>query len=262
MPTALVTGATAGIGLSFAKRLALEFHDLVLVARDAGRLDAVAKELTDTHGIDVEVISADLSTDEGCAAVEARLADADRPVDVLVNNAGIGLRGSFLSNDVEDEERLLRLNVRAVMRLTHAALPAMVARGKGDVVNVSSVAAFGPVSPGYTYAASKAWVNNFSESLHVAMRRKGVRVMALCPGFVRTEFHGRAGIPMDKLKTWQWLDAETVVRIALGDLRRGRAISTPTVQYKVLGGVVRHAPRPLFRRWVGGFARRAGRPSD
>jgi short-subunit dehydrogenase len=94
------------------------------------------------------------------------------------------------------------------------------------------------------------------------MRRKGVRVMALCPGFVRTEFHGRAGIPIDKLKTWQWLDAETVVRIALGDLRRGRAVSTPTVQYKVLGGVVRHTPRPLLRRWVGGFARRAGRPSD
>jgi short-subunit dehydrogenase len=259
MPTALVTGATAGIGAAFARRLAVEFHDLVLVARDAKRLASVAAELRDAHGVSVEVLSADLATDEGCGAVEARLADAERPIDVLVNNAGIGLRDSFLRNNVEDEERMLRLNVRAVMRLTHAALPVMVARGRGDVVNVSSVAGFGPTAPGSTYSATKAWVINFSESLHLAVRAKGVRVVALCPGFVRTEFHARAGIPTSSIKDRLWLDADSVARAALADLRRGRAVSTPSLQYKVLGGLVRHVPRPIFMRVIGTAARRAGR---
>jgi short-subunit dehydrogenase len=259
MPTALVTGATAGIGAAFARRLAVEFHDLVLVARDAQRLESFAAELRDAHGVEVEILPADLATDEGCGAVEVRLADADRPVDLLVNNAGIGLRGTFLRNSVEDEDRLLRINVRAVMRLTHAALPMMVVRGRGDVVNVSSVAGFGPTAPGSSYSASKAWVTNFSESMHVAVRAKGVRVIALCPGFVRTEFHARAGIPTSSISERLWLDADSVARAALADLRRGRAVSTPSLQYKVLGGLVRHVPRPLFRRLIGTAARRAGR---
>jgi hypothetical protein len=259
MSTALVTGATAGIGAAFARRLAVEFHDLVLVARDAGRLESVAAELRGAHGIEVEIIAADLASDEGCGAVEARLADAGRPVDVLVNNAGIGLRDAFLRNAVEDEDRMLRLNVRAVLRLTHAVLPLMVERGRGDVVNVSSVAGFGPTAPGSTYSASKAWVTNFSESMHLAMRGKGVRVLALCPGFVRTEFHARAGIPTKAIADRLWLDADSVARTALADLRRGRAVSTPSLQYKVLGGLVRHMPRPIFRRVIGSAARRAGR---
>jgi len=259
MPIALVTGATAGIGAAFARRLAVEFHDLVLVARDAERLAATAAALRSEHGIEVEVIDADLATDEGCAAVEARLADTERPVDVLVNNAGIGLKNSFLRNTVEDEERMLRINVRAVMRLTHAALPVMVARGRGDVINVSSIASFGPTAPGSSYSAAKAWVTNFSESMHVAVRAKGVRVVALCPGFVRTEFHQRAEIPTRSIPDRLWLDADSVARVALADLRRGRAISTPSWQYKVLGGLVRHVPRPLFRRVIGGATRRVGR---
>ncbi len=259
MPTALVTGATAGIGAAFVRRLAVEFHDLVLVARDEERLAAFAAELRDAHDIEVEILPADLATDEGCAAVEARLADTARPVDVLVNNAGIGLKDSFLRNDVEDEDRLLRINVRAVMRLTHAALAPMIERGRGDIVNVSSVAGFGPTAPGSSYGASKAWVTNFSESMHLAVRAKGVRVVALCPGFVRTEFHARAGIPTGSIGDGLWLDADNVARAALADLRRGRAVSTPSVRYKVLGGLVRHVPRPLFRRLIGTAARRAGR---
>jgi hypothetical protein len=262
MPTALVTGATAGIGAAFARRLAVEYHDLVLVARDAARLAALAKELHAAHGTKVDVLAADLATDEGCAVVEARLADARRPIDVLVNNAGIGLRNLFLGNTVEDEERMLRINVRAVMRLTHAVLPVMVARGRGDVVNVSSVAGFGPVSPGSTYSATKAWVTNFSESLHVAVRSKGVRVVALCPGYVRTEFHERAGISTHGINDRLWLNADSVARAALADLRRGRAVSTPSVQYKVFGGLVRHLPRPLFFRVISGAARRVRAPLD
>ncbi len=262
MPTALVTGATAGIGAAFARRLAVEFHDLVLVARDQDRLEKFAAELRSDHDIEVEVLSADLATDEGCARVEARLADSSRAVDLLVNNAGIGLKASFLRNTIEDEERQLRINVRAVMRLTHAVLPVMTARRRGDVVNVSSVAGFGPTSPGSTYSASKAWVTNFSESLHMAVRPKGVRVIALCPGFVRTEFHQSAGIATDSINDRLWLDAESVARTALADLRRGRAVSTPSVRYKVLAGLVRHVPRPLFRRMIGPAARHADRVPD
>jgi short-subunit dehydrogenase len=251
----VITGATAGIGAAFARLLASEGYSLVLVARDAGRLKSFAAEL-DTS---TEVLSADLSTVEGCQAAEQRLADPGRPVDLLINNAGIGLPKSFLRNTIEDEERLIALNVRAVMRLTHAALPGMVERGRGGVINVSSVAGFGPVSPGHTYGATKAWVTNFSESLYPVMRAKGIRVMALCPGFVHTEFHASAGIDMSQIGELLWLEAPYVARVAMADLRKGKPVSTPSVQYKVLGGLVRHAPRPLFRALTGGFARRAGR---
>jgi hypothetical protein len=257
--TALVTGATSGIGAAFARRFARERRDLILVARDADRLTEFAARLVEQHGIDVETLVADLSTDAGCAAVETRVGDPDRPVEILVNNAGVGQRRSFVTNDVDDEERLLRLNVRAVMRLTHAALPGMSERGHGDIVNVSSVAGFGPTNPGSSYPASKAWVTNFSESIHLAVRDRGIRVMALCPGFVRTEFHARAGIDMDQLPEQLWLDADDVVHDGLTDLRRGRPVSTPSVRYKVIGGLVRHVPRPVFNRVIRGSNRRVGR---
>jgi short-subunit dehydrogenase len=245
MPTALVTGATAGIGAAFARRLATEHHDLVLVARDAARLESFAATLRAPGDVVVEILPADLTTEAGCAAVEARLADPERPVDILVNNAGIGLRTGFLDHDVETEQRLLDLNVRAVLRLTHAAVRGMVARGRGDVVNVSSVAGFAPM--GGTYSASKAWVTSFSESLHAAVRGRGVRVVAVCPGYVRTEFHERAGIDVGDRTGPLWLDADRVVRDALHDLRRGRAVSVPSVQYKALAGMLRHLPHGLLR---------------
>ncbi|MDQ1675114.1 MAG: uncharacterized protein QOC93_258 [Actinomycetota bacterium] len=245
MPTALVTGATAGIGAAFARRLAVEHHDLVLVARDPARLDSFAAALREQGDITVEVLPADLVTEAGCAAVEARLTDLDRPVDVLVNNAGIGLGGSFVDNTLEAEQRMLDLNVRAVLRLTHAVLAGMLARGRGDIVNVSSVAGFGPI--GGTYSATKAWVTSFSESTHSAVRDRGVRVTAVCPGFVRTEFHERAGIDVGDRTGLMWLDADRVVREALHDLRRGRAVSVPSVQYKVLSGALRHVPHGLLR---------------
>jgi hypothetical protein len=245
MPTALVTGATAGIGAAFARRLAVEHHDLILVARDPERLESFAAALGELGDITVETLAADLTTTEGTAAVEARLADPDRPVDVLVNNAGIGLGGTFVQNTLEAEQRMLDLNVRAVMRLTHAALAGMLERGRGDIVNVSSVAGFGPI--GGTYSATKAWVTSFSESTHAAVRDRGVRVLAVCPGFVRTEFHERAGIDVGDRTGPMWLDADRVVRDALHDLRRGRAVSVPSVQYKVLSGALRHVPHGLLR---------------
>jgi len=222
MPLALVTGATAGIGASFARALAGRGYDLVLVARDEARLRAMDLG---------EVLAADLADDKGCALVEERCAQG---VDLLVNNAGIGTRGAFDAVAVEHEEQMLRVNVRAVMRLTHAALPPMVARGSGAILNVSSVAGFAPGARGATYSASKAWVTNFSESLHLQYADRGVQVMALAPGFTRTEFHDRAEMDVSGIPERLWLQADRVVADALADLDRGKALSVPGLQYKAV----------------------------
>ncbi len=247
MPTAVITGATAGIGAAFARRLAAEYYDLVIVARGKERLDTLAADLNSRHGVEVEVLAADLADEAERTLLEERLADPDRPVDLLVNNAGISLNPSFLRGEVTGEERLLALNVRAVMRLTHAALPAMIARGHGDIVNVSSVASFGVLAPGSTYSASKAWVTNFSQSVGLAARRHGVRVMALCPGYVRTEFHDRAGIDVSGRPGLLWLDADALVVHALRDLRRGRRVSVPSLRYKAVVAALRHLPHQALQ---------------
>ena len=245
MPTALVTGATAGIGAAFARRLAADGSDLVLVARDEARLRALADALP----VQVEVLPADLASDEGTARIEWRLGEGG--IDLLVNNAGLGIRGAFDENSREDEEHLLRLNVRAVMRLTHAALPPMLARGSGAVINVSSVAGFAPGSRGATYSASKAWVTNFSQSLHLQYAEHGLRVQALCPGFTRTEFHDRARMDMSGVPDRLWLDADRVVADSLADLARGRAVSVPGAAYKVVVAATRYVPAGLQRRITG-----------
>ncbi|MBX6357538.1 MAG: SDR family oxidoreductase [Micromonosporaceae bacterium] len=244
-PAALVTGASSGIGAAFARLLASEGYDLVLVARDAERLDRFAAELGGQHGVEVMPLPADLATESGCAAVEARLRAV--PTDLLVNNAGTSLNRSFLKSSADLEEQLLRLNVHAVMRLTLAALPGMVERRRGDVINVSSVAGFGAVMPGSTYPASKAWVTNFSESVALSVRQYGVRVLALCPGYTRTEFHQRAGINMSATPGWMWLDADAVAREGLRDLRKGKLVSVPDWRYKLLVTALRHAPRRLLQ---------------
>lgn len=248
---ALVTGATAGIGAAFARRLASTGYDLVLVARTERRLADSAAELSGRWGVDVQPVAADLSTDAGCAAVETRLGDTDRPIDLLVNNAGISLHKPFPATSADDEERLLRLNVRAVMRLTHAALGPMRERGAGAIINVSSVAGFASMMPGSTYPASKAWVTNFSESVGLAVRSSGVRVMALCPGYTHTEFHDSAGIDMSGLPSFAWIDVDAVVTGALRDLRRGKLVSVPTARYKVAATVVQRLPRAVLHRLRG-----------
>jgi short-subunit dehydrogenase len=237
MPTALVTGATAGIGHTFAVHLARRGHDLVLVARDGARLDDVAAALRTEHGVEVETLVADLVDPAQLLSVEDRLRDPARPVDLLVNNAGFGLKKRFLDNPVEDEVAMLDVLVTAVLRLSHAALGPMTERGSGGVINVSSVAAFLPRG---TYAAAKAWVNSFSEWAANEYRGQGVTVMALCPGFTKTEFHER--MQVKRGNSFMWLDVDFLVEKALQDFDKGRVFSIPGAHYKAIASLTKLIP--------------------
>jgi short-subunit dehydrogenase len=245
MTRALVTGATAGIGLSFARALAARGNDLVLLARDGARLEQVAAEVRAEHGVQADVLVADLTTADGLAAAEAALASTTAPVDLLVNNAGASLAGWFGTTDVADEDRQLDLLVRAPMHLMDVAIKAMVGRGRGQVVNVASVAAF---TPRGTYSAHKAWLVNLSQWADWHYRSSGVRVMALCPGFVRTEFHQRADMDISGVPRWMWLNSDKLVAAALADLDKGRSTSIPSLRYKVLSFLARHAPTAVVAR--------------
>jgi short-subunit dehydrogenase len=240
--TALVTGATAGIGAEFARQLAEQGHDVILVARDTARLQAKAEELERRYRVRAEVLAADLADDAGVAAVVARLSDPARPVDILVNNAGMGLLRSFAENDIADEKRHLKLHVESAMELTHAALQGMLLRQSGRIINVASVAAF---LPRETYSAAKAWLVSFSRWANLAYARRGIRVTAVCPGFTRTEFHDRMGMDTTVAPRWMWLQPERVVREGLADNARGKAVSIPAKRYKVLAAAARILPSRL-----------------
>jgi len=250
---ALVTGASSGLGLAFARALVTRGYEIVMVARDRSRLDAAAGQLRSRDAVDVEVLAADLSTGEGIAAVAAVLADMARPVDLLVNNAGFGTAGSFADNDLAEEQQSLAVHVQAPLQLSHAALGGMRSRGAGTILNVSSVAGWLPRG---TYGAHKAWLTSFTRWLDIAYRPDGVRAMALCPGFVRTEFHQRMGVQMRMVPQWMWLDADAVVDEALRDLADGVRVSVPSRRYRAL----LLAARVLPDRLVAGAAGR-GRPA-
>ncbi len=244
MTTALVTGGTSGIGAAFARALAGRGDDLVLVARDAGRLAEMATELTAAHGVDVEVMSADLGDRDDVQRVADRLASTEQPVDLLVNNAGFGVPYALTNADTTPHEHAIDVMIRAVLVLGGAAGRTMKARGGGTIINVSSTAGF--VTMG-GYSAIKAWVTVYSEGLANELRGTGVQVTALCPGWVRTEFHQRADIKTSKIPDQLWLDAERLVADCLTDVERHKVISIPSKRYQALILAARLAPRTAIR---------------
>ncbi len=248
MGTALVTGASSGIGLAFAREIARRGHEVVLVARDKGRLERLADELRRSYAVRTEVLVADLSDDVQVERVAARVGDAERPVDLLVNSAGFALGKGLLDGELEGELRLLDVHCRAVLVLSHAAATAMVGRGHGAIINLSSIGAY--VAMG-SYSAAKAWVTVFSEALAGQLAGTGVTVTVLCPGFTRTEFQQRAGLDVGRLPSAMWLDADAVVRRCLHDVARGRVISIPSMRYRVVVGILKVTPR-RFLRGAGG----------
>ena len=244
MPTALVTGGTSGIGAAFARQLAARGDDLVLVARDAARLESTAAELRAAYGVEVEVLPADLSARDDVARVAERLTDQARPVDMLVNNAGFGVHHRLTDPDPAPHERAIAVMVEAVLVLGGAAGRAMRERGHGAIVNVASTAGYMAMG---SYSAIKAWAMTYSESLANELSGTGVTVTALAPGWVRTEFHERAAIRTSSIPDQLWLEADALVAECLDDVAAGKVVSIPSRRYRALMFAVRHAPRSAVR---------------
>jgi short-subunit dehydrogenase len=236
---AMVTGASSGIGATFARRLARDGYGLILVARRGDRLEALAREIGGA-----ETIAADLTTEDGLARVEQRI---EAGLDLLVNNAGFGTKGKFYETPFAGQEAMHRLHVMATMRLTRAALATMIPRGRGGVINVSSVAAYGQSPGNVSYCATKAWMNSFTEGLDLELKSAGspVRVQALCPGFTTTEFHDTMGMSRDGIPGWLWMRAEDVVDASLRGLERGKVFVVPGAIYKMIVRL-----ETLVPRWI------------
>jgi len=246
MPTALITGASAGLGAEFAHQLAEHGADLVLVARSQDALDTLATALRETYGVAVEVLTADLVVEDDVTRVAARISAPEHPIDLLVNNAGFGLPLHFADNDIDQEVRHLRIHVEAPMRLMHAALGTMRGRG-GRIINVASVAGFIPRS---TYSACKQWLIGFSRWANAEYTRDGVTVTAVCPGFTHTKFHERMGLEPghEGIPAVGWLQAKDVVREGLRDAARGKAVSVPSLRYKLVVALTKVLPSSLTAR--------------
>jgi short-subunit dehydrogenase len=254
-PVALVTGASSGIGAAFAAALAARGNDLVVVARRADLLADLAARLRDVHGTVTEVVGADLATDAGIDAVAERLDDPGRPIELLINNAGVGSMGRFWELSLERETAEISLNVVAVVRLTHAALGPMVARGSGGVINVSSVSAYQPVPTHATYGATKAFVSSFTNAVHEELRGTGVKAMVLAPGYTRTGFQSE-GFDPKRLPAFAWQTAEEVVAIAMKAYDRGRAVCITGAFNLALAAASSTVPAGVTRRVAGRVTRR------
>jgi len=254
-PLAMVTGASAGIGAAFARRLSRDGYRLILVARRANRLEDLARELGGA-----ETLAADLTAEADLRRVEARI-DAASDLELLVNNAGFGLAGRFFETPVEGHARMHQLHVCATMRLSHAALRGMAARGQGGLINVSSVASFSQNPGSVSYCATKAWMTSFTEGLHLDLLSAGsaVRVQALCPGFTYSEFHDVMGMDRNRIPKFMWCTAEDVVAASLKGLAKGKVVVIPGLFYRALVPVLRWIPRFALYRMAVVYGRRTRR---
>jgi len=245
-PLAVVTGASAGIGKEFCHQLAARGYDLIVVARDAARLEALRQELEGQYGIAVEVFPADLTIDTDVSLVAERITRSPG-LSLLVNNAGFGAQGRLADASPARQEAMLRLHTLAPMRLTQAAVPVLLQKGRGAIVNVSSVASFLYSANNVNYCATKAYLTTFSEGLAAELAGSGVRVQALCPGFTHTEFHQRMKADVSGLPRWMWMSAADVVETSLRNLERGGpVVCVPGLRYKLMVFLLRHFPRRLM----------------
>lgn len=244
MSTALITGGTSGIGAAFARTLAARGDDLVLVARNADRLSEMATDLKERYAISVETISADLAVRDDVIGIAERLTSAEQPIDMLINNAGFGVRTKLTDSDTTPHEHAIDVMIRAILILSAAAGRTMRQRGAGTIINVSSTAGF--VTMG-VYSAIKAWVTSYTEGLANELHGTGVKVTALCPGWVRTEFHERAKIHVGSIPEFMWLDADRVVAECLGDAAAGKVISIPSKRYALMMTIADHLPHRMMR---------------
>jgi len=240
-PVALITGASSGIGETFARRLSKKGYHLILVARRKDRLEKLAAELRNA-----ECLVADLAVISDLHAVEARIA-AEPGLELLVNNAGFGTRGRFCESDIEDQDRMHRLHVVAVMRLTRAALQGMTERQKGSVINVSSVAGFINTPNNVGYCATKAWINSFTEGVFLELKsmESPVRAQALCPGFTYSEFHDVIGMDRSLIPKSLWLSSDDVVDASLRCLEENKLFVIPGWRYRLVVGLLSLLPRSL-----------------
>jgi short-subunit dehydrogenase len=262
MAWALVTGGTSGIGLSFVHELAGHGCDIVLVARDRQRLDEVAADVRHRFRVDVEAISADLTDRAATASIAVRLADMSHPVDILVNNAGVGLHASLRDESVEPQRTAMAVMVDAVLVLSSAAARAMAARGRGTIINVASASAW--IYTG-NYSAIKRWVVSYTQALALELEGTGVRVTAVCPGWVKTAFHERSGVDRPHLPGFVWVRADEVARTALRDAASGRVVSVPTRKWRIALFVAQHGPQAIpvwVSRTIGGSRRKPAAPTD
>jgi hypothetical protein len=259
-PLALITGASSGIGATFARKLAARGYDLVLVARRKERLEEQARAIQAIHSVEAEILPADLTRDADLKAVEDRIAAAPN-LEFLVNNAGFGIAGRFFSVPVDGQDQMHRLHILAPMRLMHAALQGMVARGRGNIVNVSSVSGFGQNPGSVGYSATKTWMSAFTEGIYMELKSIGspVRVQALCPGFTITEFHDAMSFDRKAIPAWMWMSADEIVDTSLRALDHDRLFVIPGWRYRVLVFLMRALPRPLYHALSIKYARDTGR---
>ncbi|HUE02088.1 MAG TPA: SDR family oxidoreductase [Bryobacteraceae bacterium] len=259
-PLALITGASSGIGATFSRQLAARGCDLVLVARRKDRLEEQARAIQAAHSVEAEVLPADLTCGADLKAVEERIAAAPN-LEYLVNNAGFGITGRFFSAPLEGQDQMHRLHVLAPMRLMHAALQGMIARGRGNIINVSSVSGFGQNPGSVSYSATKTWMTSFTEGIYMELKSVGspVRVQALCPGFTLSEFHDTMHFDRKTLPDWMWMPADEVVDASLRALDRDQLIVIPGWRYRLLVFLMRALPRPVYHSLAIKYARGTGR---
>jgi short-subunit dehydrogenase len=252
---AVITGASTGLGAAYADELAHRGSAVVLVARTTDRLETLADRLQKQYGVEAVAMTADLTQRDGQEKVEKLLAE-DSTIDLLVNNAGFGTLGSFAKLDLKREMDEVELNVVALVRLAHAAIGAMLPRGRGAVINLASLSAFQPAPFNATYGATKAYVKSFTESLAEELRGTGVQVQVCCPGFTHTEFQERAGLNKSRIPAWAWMTAEAVVRRSLDALDKGTVVCVPGAPNWLTASLVRHSPEGLVRRMTGMLSKR------